>query len=217
MSAEALSWALSDAPDVPPSCLAVLISLTNHAHANRRAAFSSQERLAFYARKSVRTVRNDLSALARLGLIRRGDQRHASLLPADRRPVVWDLAMERRRPLPAALEPLAEPQSGRPTEAPGPVENRAEAGFPPVRGQAEVQYQTAGSVLPNGRKRASAEPSLTVNNQESPRSLRAAALTPQPAAAQDVTAEDVAAEIGVRRERPGPEFPDADESRVRCR
>ncbi|WP_143193990.1 hypothetical protein [Micromonospora sp. CB01531] len=49
MSIEAVSWALSDAPDVPPSCLAVLIGLANHAHADGRGAFPSQERLAFYA------------------------------------------------------------------------------------------------------------------------------------------------------------------------
>ncbi|MGW4154119.1 helix-turn-helix domain-containing protein [Micromonospora chersina] len=183
MSIEAVAWALSEAPDVPPSALAVLIGLANHAHANGRAAFPSQERLAFYARKSVRTVRNDLAELARLGLIRRGDQRHAIFLPADRRPVVWDLAMERRRPLPTALDPFAEPQSGRPTEAPEPVDNRAEAGFPPVRDRAEAQYRAAGSAVPNGRKRASYEPSLTINNQKGPRSLRGAALPTNPAAA----------------------------------
>ncbi|OKI53801.1 helix-turn-helix domain-containing protein [Micromonospora sp. CB01531] len=119
MSIEAVSWALSEAPDVPPSCLAVLIGLANHAHADGRGAFPSQERLAFYARKSVRAVRNDLAELARVGLIRRGDQRHASLLPADRRPIVWDLAMQRRRPLPAALETAGRAAVGPPDRGPG--------------------------------------------------------------------------------------------------
>ena len=72
MSVEAVSWALNDAPDVPPSCLAVLIGLANHAHANGRAAYPSQERLAYYARKSTRSVRTDLATLERLGIIRRG-------------------------------------------------------------------------------------------------------------------------------------------------
>jgi len=155
LSIEALTWALNDAPDVPPSCLAVLIGLANHAHANGRAAFPSQERLAFYARKSVRSVQNDLKTLEALGLIRRGDQRHTAFLPADRRPVVWDLAMERRRPLPGALDPFAEPQSGRPTQAPEPVDNRGEAGFAPVADRGEARFRTGRSVLPNGAKRAS--------------------------------------------------------------
>jgi len=34
-----LSWALNDAPDVPPSCLTVLIGLANHAHTNGRIAY----------------------------------------------------------------------------------------------------------------------------------------------------------------------------------
>ncbi|WP_443190016.1 helix-turn-helix domain-containing protein [Micromonospora sp. CB01531] len=134
------------------------MGLANHAHADGRAAFPSQERLAFYARKSIRAVRNDLAELARLGLIRRGDQRHTILLPADRRPVVWDLAMQHRRPLPAALDPQAEPQPGRPTKAPEPVENRAKAGFPRSgtgrkcsTKRPEVSYRTAGSALPPNR------------------------------------------------------------------
>jgi mannose/cellobiose epimerase-like protein (N-acyl-D-glucosamine 2-epimerase family) len=32
-------WALNDAPDVPPSCLTVLIGLANHAHTNGRIAY----------------------------------------------------------------------------------------------------------------------------------------------------------------------------------
>lgn len=159
-----MSWALSDAPDVPPSCLAVLIGLANHAHPNGRGAFPSQERLAHYSRKSTRSIRSDLATLESLGLIRRGDQRHTAFIPSDRRPVVWDLALERRREVPPSLDPFAEPQSGRPTEAPEPVDNRAEAGFRAVENRAEAQRTTAGSLLPDGRKPASYKPSL--NHQE---------------------------------------------------
>ncbi|MEW2383712.1 helix-turn-helix domain-containing protein [Micromonospora sp. NPDC047707] len=193
MSVEAMSWALSDAPDVPPQCLAVLIGLANHAHANGRGAFPSQERLAHYARKSVRSVRRDLDELARLGLIRRGDQRHTAFLPADRRPVVWDLAMERRRPLPGALDPFAEPQSGRPTEAPEPVDNREDVHVRPVGNREDVHVRpvgnredvhvrAAGRTRPSGRTPTSYEPSLTINNQKGPRSLRGAALPTDPRA-----------------------------------
>ncbi|WP_446216539.1 helix-turn-helix domain-containing protein [Micromonospora sp. IBHARD004] len=178
MSIEAVSWALSDAPDVPPQCVAVLIGLANHAHANGRAAFPSQERLAHYARKTVRSVQNDLKTLERLGLIRRGDQRHTAFLPADRRPVVYDLAMGRRRPLPGALDPFAEPQSGGPTEVPQPAEDRDEADFVPVADRGEARFRTGRSVLPTGAKRASGEPSLTINNQERARSLRGGAALP---------------------------------------
>ncbi|MBQ0893437.1 helix-turn-helix domain-containing protein [Micromonospora sp. U56] len=173
-----MSWVLNDAPDVPPQCLAVLIGLANHAHANGRAAYPSQERLAHYARKSVRSVQNDLKTLAGLGLIRRGDQRHTAFLPADRRPVVYDLAMERRRPLPGALDPFAEPQSGRPSEAPQPAADRGEADCAPVSDRGEARSRTGRSVLPTGAKRASGEPSLTVQNQERARSLRGGAALP---------------------------------------
>jgi hypothetical protein len=173
MSIEAVAWALSEAPDVPPQCLAVLIGLANHAHANGRAAYPSQERLAFYARKSVRSVQNDLKALEGLGLIRRGDQRHAAFLPTDRRPVVYELAMGRRRPLPGALDPFADPQSGRPNEAP----DRGEADFTPVSDRGEAGYRTGRSVLPNGAKPASGEPSL--NRTEPSTRLRAGETSPK--------------------------------------
>ncbi|MFI7429252.1 helix-turn-helix domain-containing protein [Micromonospora sp. NPDC049836] len=160
MSVEALTWALNDAPDLPPSCLAVLIGLANHAHANGRAAYPSRERLAHYARKSVRAVANDIKELERLGIIRRGDQRHVLHLPTDRRPVVWDLAMERRRTVPGSLDPFAEPASGKPTEVPEPVENRGEADFLPVADRGEAGFRAAGSAVPTGVKPASHEPSL---------------------------------------------------------
>lgn len=156
MSVEAISWVLNEAPDVPPQCVAVLLGLANHAHANGRAAYPSQERLAHYARKSVRAVQNDLKKLVELGLIRRGDQRHVLHLPADRRPVVYDLAMERRRPVPEALDPFAEPQSGKSAEVP----DRGEADFTPVADRGEAQYRAGRSTVPNGAKPASYEPAF---------------------------------------------------------
>ncbi|NJC10621.1 hypothetical protein F4558_000447 [Micromonospora profundi] len=164
MSVEALSWALNDAPDVPPACLAVLVGLANHAHANGRAAYPSQERLAHYARKSTRSIRSDLATLERLAIIRRGDQRHVFHLPTDRRPVVWDLAMERRRTVPVALDPFAEPQPGRPTEVPEPVDNRPEADFRPVPTDRKQSVERPEACFRTDRKQASYKPSL--NHQE---------------------------------------------------
>ncbi|MEG3634016.1 helix-turn-helix domain-containing protein [Micromonospora palythoicola] len=162
---------MNDAPDVPPACLAVLIGLANHAHANGRAAYPSQERLAHYARKSTRSIRTDLATLERLGIIRRGDQRHVFHLPTDRRPVVWDLAMERRRTVPGSLDPFAEPASGKPTEVPEAVDNRPEAGFPPVETGRKHTAERPEAGFRTGRKQASYEPSL---NHKEP-SFRASA------------------------------------------
>ncbi|NED58701.1 hypothetical protein G3I24_48430 [Micromonospora aurantiaca] len=164
----------------------MLIGLANHAHANGRAAYPSQERLAYYARKSTRSVRTDLATLERLGIIRRGDQRHVAHLPTDRRPVAWDLAMERRRSLPTSLDPFTEPQPGRPNEVPAPVDNRPEADFPPVHTDRKQPSRRPEARFRTGRKQASVEPSL--NHQEpSPRSrpLRGGAALPvDPRAAQ---------------------------------
>jgi hypothetical protein len=179
VSVEAVSWALNDAPDVPPQCLAVLLGLANHAHANGRAAFPSQERLAHYARKSVRSIRRDLDELLQLGVIRRGDQRHTAYLPADRRPVVYDLALERRRDVPGALDPFAEPQSGRSIASP----DRADVGVLPVADRADVHDRATGRRRPSGRTHTSYEPSFNHQEPKRPRSLRGAA-PPSPRAGQ---------------------------------
>lgn len=94
MSIEAISWVLNDAPEVPPSLVSTLIGIANHAAANGRSSYPSQPTLAKYTRKTTRQVRRDLSELVRLGLIRKGDQRIVEHLPPDRRPVVYDLAMD---------------------------------------------------------------------------------------------------------------------------
>jgi hypothetical protein len=156
MSVEAISWALNDAPDIPPQCMAVLIGLANHAHANGRAAYPSQERLAHYARKSVRSVQRDLDVLLGLGVIRRGDQRHTAFLPADRRPVVYDLVLALRRTVPDALDVNAEPQSGKATE---PVDNRDDVHVAPVD-RGDVHDATTRRTRPNDTTPTSYEPSL---------------------------------------------------------
>lgn len=84
--------------DVPPHLIAVLLGLANHAHADGTAAFPGQPQLAHYARKTDRAVRGDLTKLRELKVIRLGNQRLVDHIPADERPVVYDLAMERGRP-----------------------------------------------------------------------------------------------------------------------
>jgi hypothetical protein len=107
MSIQAVSWALEDAVgvdpddgsevDVPAECVAVLVALANRAGEDGRDAYPSVHRLAHAARKTERSVQRDLEKLERLGIIRRGDQRAVFRFRSDRRPTVWDLAMERRR------------------------------------------------------------------------------------------------------------------------
>lgn len=105
-------WALEEAPDVPAHCVGTLMGLANHADPQGRGAYAGQKLVADYARKTDRAVRNDLTQLAELELIREGDQRIAAHIPADSRPVVWDLALERKQtsaPFSASAEGLASP------------------------------------------------------------------------------------------------------------
>lgn len=99
MSVEAIAWVLNEAADVPSSAVAALIGLANHATPDGRNAYPTQKLLARYARKSDRQVRRDLADLEARGLIRRGDQRIVEHIPIDRRPVVYDLVMARRKDL----------------------------------------------------------------------------------------------------------------------
>jgi hypothetical protein len=93
VSVEAISWVLHEAAGCPPRLVSTLIGLANHADPLGRGAYPGQGMLASYTRKSERQVRRDLAEAERLGLIRRGDQMLVAHIPADRRPVVWDLAM----------------------------------------------------------------------------------------------------------------------------
>jgi len=97
VSLEAIAWALTQAPDVPPQCVSLLIGLANHADSRGRGAYAGQKLLAGYARKSDRSVRNDLGALLERGVIRLGDQSLVAHIPGDSRPVVYDLALERKQ------------------------------------------------------------------------------------------------------------------------
>ena len=183
MSIEAVSWTLNDAPDVPPTALVTLLGLANHAHPDGRAAWPSQARLAHYGRKGVRAVQRDLVELERRGLIRRGNQHHVQHMPTDRRPVVWDLAIERRREMPAELSNLAEPQSGRATDVIEPVDNRGVANVAPA-----VRHVAHDATTRRPRRNDTSpttyEPSLNLPKPSTrARSLRGAAL-PSPRAGQ---------------------------------
>lgn len=110
MSIEAINWALQDAPGVPAQCVSVLIGLANKADRHGRGAYPSATTLATWARKSKRQVHYDLLTLADAKLIREGDQALVRHLPPNRRPVVYDLAMELARDE-SGVQP-ASPQAG---------------------------------------------------------------------------------------------------------
>ena len=43
MSLEAIAWAITDAPDVPPECVSLLVGLANHADSRGRGAYAWPE------------------------------------------------------------------------------------------------------------------------------------------------------------------------------
>jgi hypothetical protein len=124
VSTEALAWGMSYAPDVPKHLVSTLLAYCNYADDKGNSAAPTLDVVAWHTRKDRRSARNDVRALEATGLIRKGNQDIVLYLPADRRPVVYDLAMERTR------GPRPEPApSGKPA-----VDNddREEAHFPPV-------------------------------------------------------------------------------------
>jgi hypothetical protein len=92
VSLEAMTWALGvDVGDATRKL--VLIGYANHAHKDGRNSWASKETIAEYANCSKRTVQRHVDALIASGWMRRGDQRQVAHLRADRRPVVYDVAM----------------------------------------------------------------------------------------------------------------------------
>ncbi len=90
---------LNDAPNLPSHLVMTLMGLANHADRDGRGAYPSQRVMAGYARKDERRIRRDLAELSELGLVSRGDQRMVSHLPPHRRPIVYDLAVDKYTPV----------------------------------------------------------------------------------------------------------------------
>ena len=125
-----MDWVVASAPDVSTHWIPVLLGLARHADEYGRGACPSQELLAEYARKSDRAVRNDLKDMNKAGLIRPGDPQIVEHIPPDRRPLVWDLAMDRRRILTATDWKPTSGRSGR-----KPTSTRSTLGNPPEEGR----------------------------------------------------------------------------------
>lgn len=125
MSLEAMVWALS-APVGDPMSRVILINLANYAGEGGRGAWPSQDTLLTRAQCSRASLNRKLGELERQGLIRRGDQELLSHLPANRRPVVWDLNVAG-----AAWGLTVRPQN----EPAEPVENTTETVDNPVESE----------------------------------------------------------------------------------
>lgn len=99
MSLRAIVWALEEAPVDDPQAVLVLIALADRANSDGTAAFPSHEWISQRARCSVATVKRRLTMLEQDGLICRGDQGilAATSIPANRRPIVWNLDLRQVR------------------------------------------------------------------------------------------------------------------------
>lgn len=92
-----MTWALEQRLVVDASARHVLLCLANYADKDGRAAFPSAASLSADTGLSLRTIRYKLEQLVEAGAIRAGNQAIAAAYidRHDRRPVVYDLAMER--------------------------------------------------------------------------------------------------------------------------
>lgn len=92
MSIEAMTWALS--ADVGDSTRKlVLIGYANHAHKDGRNTWATKGLIADYVNCDPKTITRQVKKLISEGWMREGDQSQVAHLRADRRPVVYDLAM----------------------------------------------------------------------------------------------------------------------------
>jgi len=92
-----MTWALTQQVVTDPSARHVLLCLANYADKDGKAAFPSATSLSDDTGLAVRTVRYKLEQLQQAGVIRPGNQAIAAAYidRGDRRPVVYDLSMER--------------------------------------------------------------------------------------------------------------------------
>ena len=127
MSLRAITWVMNEAPVEDARQLLILYALADRAHDDGTCAWPSQEWIAERARCTSRTVRNHLQKLEEDGLISRGDQQHVAHIRKDRRPIVWDLNLDKVRP---------EIMTGRKSSVERP----------------EICDTTAGNLASNGRK-----------------------------------------------------------------
>lgn len=96
MSTQAVAWALDARQTGPisPDVRLVLVKLADHASPDGRGAYPSTVTLAEHLGITPRSVKRSLAQLRDAGLIGVGDQRLVEHIRGDRRPVVYDLALD---------------------------------------------------------------------------------------------------------------------------
>lgn len=129
MSLDAMKWVLYEIKvPVPGGQLKTLLALADYADPDGRDVFPSVRTLASRLHVSERSVQRHLRALESSGLIRRGAQERVAYMPADARPVVYDLAMTATRGDRSDPHALAERGDNPGTESGGGVTTLADGG-----------------------------------------------------------------------------------------
>lgn len=93
MSFDATLWGLKDAPAADTAERVILTIMGEAADEDGCTCYLAQSTIAGRALLSDRTVRRKLADMEARGVIARGDQRAVEHIPADQRPIVWDLQM----------------------------------------------------------------------------------------------------------------------------
>lgn len=88
---EQILWAVKAAPVADVNEWAVLVAMAEAADQDGTNSFLSVTTISNRTRLAERTVQRRMGTLEERGLIKRGDQSAARMIPADRRPVVYDV------------------------------------------------------------------------------------------------------------------------------
>jgi hypothetical protein len=96
----AVEWVVYES-DVPADRFCTYVIVASHTDEHGRGSRASQETIAGLARRSVRSVREDLRALMKGGHLLEGDWRLVADIRPDRRPKVYDLPDSFRATRPA--------------------------------------------------------------------------------------------------------------------
>lgn len=88
---EQILWAVKSAPVADVNEWAVLVAMAEAADQDGTNSFLSVTTISQRTRLAERTVQRRIATLEERGLLRRGDQTSARMIPVDRRPVVYDL------------------------------------------------------------------------------------------------------------------------------
>lgn len=91
MSFDAVLWAVRSAPIADAVEWAVLVAMAEAADQDGCNSYQSRQTIGAMIKVDAKTVGRRQGAMEKRGLLGRGDQSAASHIPADVRPVVWDL------------------------------------------------------------------------------------------------------------------------------